>query len=306
MKESQKELIHSSEWDVLIVLDACRYDYFEEVHSEYLVGSLKKVTSPGSCTTEWLKKNFQKNSLEEVVYLSANPHINSKTPVEGFYSKNKFFRIIDIWDYGWNENRGMVPPKKVSRKLLELIKTTNRRIIAHYLQPHAPYIGFESGESGRAILQTRGKTIQWSVGRVLSWLETKVFFPLSLLRLLYQFRLNLGIRVGPEKKTYAKFGLNEFKRAYERNLKFCLSSISKMIPEKFIKEKNIVITSDHGELLGDKISNVNNKLRIGHAEKSKNPVLKEVPWFEIEAKKKESTERSRIKKTGSVENIPYS
>lgn len=29
---NQKELIRSQEWDCLIILDACRYDFFERIY----------------------------------------------------------------------------------------------------------------------------------------------------------------------------------------------------------------------------------------------------------------------------------
>ncbi|ELY63814.1 hypothetical protein C492_06831, partial [Natronococcus jeotgali DSM 18795] len=37
-----------SEWDYCLVLDACRYDVFEDVYDDYLEGDLEKRRSPGS------------------------------------------------------------------------------------------------------------------------------------------------------------------------------------------------------------------------------------------------------------------
>jgi len=42
-----------SEWDYCLVLDACRYDVFEDVYDEYLDGNLEKRRSVGSSTPEW-------------------------------------------------------------------------------------------------------------------------------------------------------------------------------------------------------------------------------------------------------------
>jgi len=73
----QKVSIMDEEWDYLIVLDACRYDYFSKLVGTYLQGKLEKVYSPASCTLEWCKKSF-KEYYNDVVYVSANPYINSK------------------------------------------------------------------------------------------------------------------------------------------------------------------------------------------------------------------------------------
>lgn len=40
------------DWDVCIILDACRYDVFKEIQNDYLEGKLEKRWSPGSMTLE--------------------------------------------------------------------------------------------------------------------------------------------------------------------------------------------------------------------------------------------------------------
>jgi len=60
----QEHLINKQEWDFLIVLDACRYDYFAKMYQEFFLGELKKVISSGIDTLSWLKHTFRKNFLE--------------------------------------------------------------------------------------------------------------------------------------------------------------------------------------------------------------------------------------------------
>ena len=69
--------IMDEDWDVIIILDACRYDYFKKTYPKFLKGKLKKVQSIASNTPGWLKKTF-KDIYKNIVYVSANPHINSK------------------------------------------------------------------------------------------------------------------------------------------------------------------------------------------------------------------------------------
>ncbi|KXB07236.1 hypothetical protein AKJ52_00715, partial [candidate division MSBL1 archaeon SCGC-AAA382C18] len=72
----QVNLIKEKEWDCLIILDACRFDFFREVYKNYLDGELYKVISEGSQTSEWVRKTFRKEYFE-AVYVSANPYVNS-------------------------------------------------------------------------------------------------------------------------------------------------------------------------------------------------------------------------------------
>ncbi|MHA1210691.1 MAG: hypothetical protein ACTSP1_16415 [Candidatus Freyarchaeota archaeon] len=99
--------IMNEEWDYLIILDAWGYDYFSNLYIDYLQGELEKVYSPASCTPEWRKKSF-KGYYKDVIYISANPYINSKVEIEGFSAKNHFSKIIDVWNWGWDEKLGTV------------------------------------------------------------------------------------------------------------------------------------------------------------------------------------------------------
>jgi len=97
------------DWDFLIILDACRFDFFKELYMKkykHIGGNLKKAISPVTFTTDWLDKNF-KGFYDDIVYISANPYINSK--VKGvashgfeFDAKKHFFKVIDVWDWGWD------------------------------------------------------------------------------------------------------------------------------------------------------------------------------------------------------------
>ena len=54
--------IWGTNWKYLIILDACRYDYFEKVYRNYLdQGILERVFSPAGGTLEWLTLTFKGN-----------------------------------------------------------------------------------------------------------------------------------------------------------------------------------------------------------------------------------------------------
>jgi len=45
--------IMEEDWDYLIILDTCRYDYFEGIVYEFFVGKLEKRVSLGKETPQW-------------------------------------------------------------------------------------------------------------------------------------------------------------------------------------------------------------------------------------------------------------
>ncbi|MHC4621099.1 MAG: hypothetical protein ACYTEQ_25415, partial [Planctomycetota bacterium] len=136
-----KTKIMQEQWDYLIILDACRYDYFERVRQDYLPGKLEKIISIGSSTKEWRNKSFTEY-YSDVVYVSANPYINSLAPVKGFSAKQHFHKVYDLWLADWDKDKGTVLPETVTKRAIEITRAnSSRRAIIHYIQPHEPYLG---------------------------------------------------------------------------------------------------------------------------------------------------------------------
>ena len=137
----------NEKWDYLIILDACRYDYFHRYYKKYFKnGELKKTISPSTWTLEWAEKNFQ-NYYDDLIYISSVPFINSLKEVSWhgskFNAKKHFFKVINAWDIGWNDEVSAIPPKNMTKIALEQIKKNpTKRIIIHYCQPHFPYLNY--------------------------------------------------------------------------------------------------------------------------------------------------------------------
>ncbi|MHA1834227.1 MAG: hypothetical protein ACTSV7_09555 [Candidatus Baldrarchaeia archaeon] len=137
------------DWDYLIVLDACRYDYFKALN-DIIPGKLEKRFSVGPSTGTWVFRNFSDKHYD-IIYVSANPLISptalkrrpSKNPFKRWRSLgfNPFFHIDNVWRYGWDEKLGTVPPEKVTKAALRnALKYPGKRMIIHYIQPHNPLI----------------------------------------------------------------------------------------------------------------------------------------------------------------------
>lgn len=255
-------------WDYLLILDACRYDYFEKVQDEFLDGSLEKVISPGSNTSEWCNKIFREK-YNDIVYISGNPKINSKIEVGGFDAKKHFYEIVDVWDFGWDDEYRTTPPGSVNRALLKAIKKyPEKRIIAHYMQPHGPYLDSELSKADDGPLKVNPKikdSFSWRLGqKVVNLLGQKW---------VWKFRDLMG--VPPQSHVYEVYkekGEEGLWKVYENNLRIVLEHISKIVNKL---EGKAIITADHGELLGE-------DGKFGHCKNSSNPLLREVPWFAVE------------------------
>ncbi|OKY77391.1 MAG: Arylsulfatase A family enzyme [Candidatus Methanohalarchaeum thermophilum] len=272
--------VHEVDWDYLIILDACRYDVFEEVYDDYLDGELKKVKSRGSATPAWLSKTFQEEY--DYTYISANPFINDMGVEIGdihhtnynWKATDHFEKIIDVWYTGWDEEISTVHPKEVNINLFRY-KNSGKNIL-HYIQPHVPYIGFDKVK-GSSIGEMKNKIVEGSGNKSQED------------RLMYSFRDKIGPllekhfgrqNIWKIRKLLSLELCSEYEYVfrtsdlswYKKNAEIALESISNLIKELSGK---IIITADHGEAFGE-------KGRWGHPADSGLDVLREVPWLEIE------------------------
>ncbi len=136
--------IPAADWDNLIVLDACRYDAFEQVNT--IPGQLEKVTSRASKTEEWVKKNFS-GDHSDIVYVSGNPHVSEKKydfagyNVDALDGSEHFHDCITAF-LDDDSGKGVVLPETVTAYAEDAAEQyPDKRLVAHYMQPHIPFIG---------------------------------------------------------------------------------------------------------------------------------------------------------------------
>lgn len=132
--------VMDEDWDNLIILDACRYDLFEEVNT--IEGELRSVISGDSSTSGFLQYNFDDETFPDTVYVSANPQVQRHEVGERFHD------CIRLWEDCWDDELRTVLPEDVTERALEAHEQhPHKRLIVHYIQPHYPFIG----ETGRQI-----------------------------------------------------------------------------------------------------------------------------------------------------------
>lgn len=234
--------VFDQDWDVLVILDACRYDAFEK-HTSF-PGDLRAVTSQGSVTPEWLHANVAGRDLTDTVCVSAN---------------GQYLRLADELNTRWHAFEGVVeddlaaaeesllvasPETVTERARTVLEEYPRKRVVIHYVQPHTPYLG--------------------KVGR-------KHFAPGRSLT-------ELG--------TDSRYDRDRIVAAYHENLKLVLSSVEELLNTAGPDIGRVVITSDHGELLGDRLWPLPVR-QWDHIADLPHPLLVRVPWqcFDVGARR---------------------
>jgi len=214
----ERRPITDEDWDTLLLLDACRYDEF--VQTSELPGETGVRYSIAPRTPEFLDKTFSDGTYHDIVYVTANPHVHQQL------NKEQFHAVYNVWDTHWNEVLKSVHPNAVIEVTRMALDTyPNKRIIAHFMQPHLPFIG----EWAREHIGIYGgyEHAQQSAGGKdsVEW-ETDPYALASI----------------------GEVSIPNIRRAYKENLQVALDAVSPLIEE--ISGKT-VITADHGELLGD-------------------------------------------------------
>lgn len=127
--------VMAQDWDNLIILDACRADYFKEVADLSAFDEYRVVISKASATPEFVAKTFADREFGDTVYVNSNPHISRDAP-------GSFHERYDLWTDAFDEEYNTVMPETSKEWGLKAAEEhPDKRLIVHYNQPHGPYIG---------------------------------------------------------------------------------------------------------------------------------------------------------------------
>ncbi|GAB3682498.1 hypothetical protein GCM10028857_08470 [Salinarchaeum chitinilyticum] len=274
------------DWDYCIVLDACRFDRFEAQYEDYFEGKLQKFVSPGSSTPEWAYRTF--TDEHDIAYFSSNPFINGlgiplnelKWGASCDYpwtAIDHIDTVIDVWQDGWDDQLGTVPPDALAASLSDHRETADDadRVVLHYMQPHAPYLDRGTGGKLSTIkeaFEAQGEQSEEDPGfveRLGDRVRPKVESALDG----NSFAQKAGMWLELDKGNLLRSGTRDAAfEHYDRNLEIALDSVVELIPEL---DGDVVVTADHGEAFGEQ------GVWEHHIE-THIPPLVEVPWIEVE------------------------
>lgn len=259
--------VMDEEWDVLIVLDACRADLFREVQDTAQYDAYRTVQSAGSGTDEWVRRNFSGQALTDTVYVTGNPVVSRSV-------RTSFHAFHEVWRGGFDPEAGTVPPEPVTAAAIDAREQyPDKRLIVHYLQPHYPFLGhpelrfstFGETESIDAAVARDGADDVWEA---------------------------LGLGLVDYDTVWA---------AYADNLERVLDSVDDLLD---VCDGRTVITSDHGNLLGERVSLLNLSL-YGHPPYVHHPALRTVPWAVIDGEERQPDHTVAIDVEEQLESLGY-
>jgi hypothetical protein len=230
-----------ADWDNLLILDACRYDMFEEIN--HLNGNLKKVTSPGSESWEFLSHCFDGRELHDTIYITANPHAEK-------LMQGTFFAIFNLLNDAWDTNLETVPPGAVVEETKRVADTyPDKKLIIHFMQPHFPFIGDQGKEINHSGINPAAADdgADWDANNVWSQLR------------------------------YGRADRDRAWTAYCENLELVFPHVERLAT--YLSGKTVV-TSDHGNMVGERTGPLPVRA-FGHLRGLRAPELNDVPWLEL-------------------------
>lgn len=238
---SQRRLLAKPDWNVLIVLDACRADAFRQVINP----DAGVVRSLAPCTRAWIRQfgriTARQPERPDVLWVTANPVVDRDCARYGLDA----VRLMSVWRTRWGHHgeAGIptVHPDAVNDEVRQYLRQHGQpeRMIIHYMQPHAPYIGSPELASAR-------------IGPAHN----------PLLR---------EMKCLPDPEDAVRRGdltWQEVREAYDGNLKLVWDSVQRLLPDL---KGHVIVTADHGELLGE-------GGRFGHGCRCTTELLRRVPW----------------------------
>jgi hypothetical protein len=200
--------VYEREWDVLLILDACRYDMYERV-----VGPSEHVWSIGSASQEWLANTFTpeyRDEMARTAYVTGNPYSRS------LLDAADFGLLDEVWTYAWDDERGTIPAPQIRDRTVTVARGGEYdRVIAHFMQPHLPFIGGEH-RMGRMDLDTFGDHDE--PGGV--WRDAE----------------------------FARVDDERLWAAYDDNLRYVFEAVETILESV---DGRVVVTADHGNAAGE-------------------------------------------------------
>lgn len=254
------ESVFQRDWDLLIVLDACRVDALRQVCSEFtwLPEKVESTWSLGSTSKEWTDRTFVPEHIDrirETAIVSSNPFIQeikrdnpdplTYNELDGSIFRSDLFRrfiahnVVEPQDFALfdclvksnsDEPDESFHPNKVTDHAIWVGRYERpKNCIVHYMQPHAPY---------------------YVTGETYNELTPREKEPFGSLK----------------SGNYSK---QKIFQDYIDNLRFVLNHVDRLI--RNYDADTVAITADHGELFGEWGI-------YAHQAGVLHPNLRKVPW----------------------------
>lgn len=210
---TQLDRLEAVDWDVLVILDACRADVLAAL-ADWPVDS---TVSPAGCTSEWLGCVAARGVFDDAHVITGNPQYDKISAELNCDTLERY------WDSRWDNSLQTVPPEPILDRTAELFESRDQRIVAHVEQPHWPYIA-KLGESWELAYQDLGPWGPESTSEK-----------------------------SPSLQVAMQGGYIDIKRAYSAyraSVASVWSTLTEYVQNWYSAGGTVVVTADHGETFG--------------------------------------------------------
>lgn len=253
------EPVWDREWDILVVLDACRVDLFKEAcpGRDWLPegDAVESMWSLGTASPEWVGRTFDReqyaDEMASTAYITLNP-FSAKPGERAEGSPDHALPLHDhdfaVLDETWKDRADISDPierwhpRSLTDRAIDTWRQRDElgvdRMIVHYMQPHIPFRSRPEWFSRRENLSVFGEPAREN--RKDAW----------------------------KKVRDRDIPRDEFWTAYQDNLEWVLDDIE-LLRENAAGE--IALSADHGNAVGEYGS-------WGHKVGTIIPQVRRVPW----------------------------
>lgn len=203
--------VFGHDWDLLIVLDACRTDLIAAVEDEYsFLSTPDTLRSLGGNSSEWMAANFTQEFAAE---MANTAYVSGNIFTQEYADPSAFHTLDEVWKYAWDDERGTIPARPITERAISTWREERpERLLVHYMQPHAPSVpdpiaGGMTTDPGA------------------DWVSA------------------------PELLRRGEVDRRRIWESYLANLRYVLNEVSLLLEN--VDTEIAVITADHGELFGE-------------------------------------------------------
>jgi hypothetical protein len=247
--ESSKNPI-KEDWDNLIILDACRYDLLRNILTQfnYFDCNIEYKILESSNSRQFRDKYISGNKFHDTVYITANT-FGVEVDNSVFHKKYTVYE-----DNSGGGNYEYFSPETVYNLSVKAYQeNSNKRMIVHFMQPHAPYYGEKAKRLRKELSEQGFKFLAWNEDMAQESTKQNGVLP-NLLEATRRDLISNGDLID----------------IYIENIHIVLEYVNMLVTD--INGKTI-ITSDHGEML---------RWKIGHGERIYTEGLRKVPWVGLD------------------------
>lgn len=258
--------VFEQDWDILILLDTCRVDALRQVANEYdFLDNIEEMWSVGSTSKEWVEQTFTQKYADKIAntaYITGNPFSNT------------LLNERERSEYGSTHSTWLDRANWVNKMIKD--DTVNAESLGH-LEPLWGTTGsdapFEESQHPKSLTDyTIRAARSGDYDRIIShYMQPhSPYFSSSTSydELAEHEKAPFRVLKRGEREENQKVW-----NAYVDNLRYALDHVEVLLENV---DATVVISADHGELLGD-------HRMYYHMPGNFHPKLKKVPWVKIEA-----------------------